>query len=257
MADMDVYIQQFQHGLSNRDPKILGILVAVAVGILTLLLIIVKSRGKNKRQGVLLLGVCDAGKTLIYSQLVNNNFKQTYTSVASNSGEYVISQKNKKIRVIDLPGHERLRQQMLDEHKGQARAVVFVVDSGTLQKDIKEVAEYLYTLLSDKTVSGNSLPVLVLCNKQDLTLAKGAKVVRSQLEKEMNTLRITRAASLQSVGDSGSNNNSFLGKRDKDFSFSDLKPLRVDFAECSALGMDKTSNTPNLDELHKWLSSVA
>ncbi|KAK3752243.1 hypothetical protein RRG08_047099 [Elysia crispata] len=185
MADMDAYIQQLQYGVSNRDPKVLGILVAVAVGILTLILIIIKSRGKNKRQGVLLLGVCDAGKTLIYSQLVNNNFKQTYTSVTSNSGEYVIAQKNKKVRIFDLPGHERLRLQILDEYKGQARAIVFVVDSGTLQKDIKEVAEYLYTLLSDKTVSGNALPVLVLCNKQDLTLAKGAKVVRSQLEKEM------------------------------------------------------------------------
>ncbi|GFS27935.1 signal recognition particle receptor subunit beta-like [Elysia marginata] len=257
MADMDAYLHQLQNGVKTRDPMILGILAAVVVGILTLFLIIIKTRGKNKRQGVLLLGVCDAGKTLIYSQLVNNNFKQTYTSVTSNSGEYVIAPKNKKLRVIDLPGHERLRLQMLDEHKGQARAVVFVVDSGTLQKDIKEVAEYLYTLLSDKTVSSNAPPVLVLCNKQDLTLAKGAKVVRSQLEKEINTLRITRAASLQSVGDSGSNNNSYLGRRDKDFSFSDLKPLRVDFAECSATGTDKANNSPKLEELHEWLCSVA
>lgn len=236
---------------------IVGILVTAVVGIITLFLIIIKSKRRNNRQGVLLLGVCDAGKTLIYSQLVNNNFKQTYTSVASNSGEYVIAQKNKKLRVIDLPGHERLRLQMLDEYKGLARAVVFVVDSGTLQKDIKEVAEYLYTLLSDKTVSSNTPPILVLCNKQDLTLAKGAKVVRSQLEKEMNTLRITRAASLQSVGDSGSTNNAYLGRPDKDFSFSDLKPLKVDFAECSATGKDKSVNSPNLEELHAWLVSVA
>ena len=188
---------------------------------------------------------------------MNNNFKETYTSVTSNSGEYVVAQKNKKLRVVDLPGHERLQLQMMDEHKGQARAVVFVVDSGTLQKDIKEVAEYLYTLLSDKTVSSNAPPVLVLCNKQDLTLAKGAKVVRNQLEKEMNTLKITRAASLQSVGDSGTSNNSYLGRKDKDFSFSNLKPIRVDFAECSATGKDKASNSPNLEELHDWLCSVA
>ena len=31
----------------------------------------------------------------------------------------------KKLRVVDLPGHERLRLQMLDEHKGQARSVHF------------------------------------------------------------------------------------------------------------------------------------
>ena len=32
----------------------------------------------------------------------------------------------KTLRVIDLPGHERLRTQMLDEHKGLARSVLFV-----------------------------------------------------------------------------------------------------------------------------------
>ncbi|GFN91800.1 signal recognition particle receptor subunit beta-like [Plakobranchus ocellatus] len=257
MADINAYVQQLHYGMRNRDPLILGILVAIFVGFITLLLLIIRSRGKNKRQGVLLLGVCDAGKTLIYSQLVNNNYKQTYTSVTPNSGEYVVTQKNKKLRVIDLPGHERLRGQMLDEYKTLARALVFVIDSGTLQKDIKEVAEYLYTVLSDKALSSQAPPILVLCNKQDLTLAKGAKVVRSQLEKEINTLRITRAASLQSVGDTGTSNTSFLGRRDKDFNFSDLKPLRVEFAECSARGKDKISNCPNLEELHQWLSNVA
>ena len=36
MADMDAYVQQIQHGVRDKDPVILGILVAVAVGILTL-----------------------------------------------------------------------------------------------------------------------------------------------------------------------------------------------------------------------------
>lgn len=69
-------------------------------------------------------------------------------------------------------------------------------------------------------------------------------------------MRLTRAAALQGVGDTG-NNNSFLGKRDKDFDFSDLKPLKVDFAECSAIGKDNNENKADLDELYNWLAKVA
>ena len=52
--------------------------------------------------------------------------------------------------------------------------------------DIKtRIFRFLYTVLSDNTVSGRALPVLVACNKQDQTLAKGSKVIQSNLEKEM------------------------------------------------------------------------
>ncbi|CAG5116499.1 unnamed protein product [Candidula unifasciata] len=245
-----------KHGLESGDPTVLGIIIGIVVGILTLVLVIVRSRGKSKRHGVLLLGICDAGKTLIFSQLVHKAFKQTYTSIKINSGDYEVTEKKKKLRIIDLPGHERLRGQLLEEYKSLARGLVFVVDSGALQKEIKEVAEYLYTILSDRTVSSNTPPILILCNKQDLTLSKGAKVIRSQLEKEMNTLRVTRTAALKGVGDTA-NNNTYLGKRDKDFDFSDVKPLRVEFAECSALGRGQSSEGPDLGELYRWLARVA
>jgi signal recognition particle receptor subunit beta len=41
----------------------------------------------------------------------------------------------------------------------------------------------LYTLLADKALS--SLQVLILCNKQDETMAKGKKAIEQLLEKEM------------------------------------------------------------------------
>lgn len=42
---------------------------------------------------------------------------------------------------------------------------------------------FLYTLLADKQLS--SVPVLVLCNKQDETMSKGKSVIEQLLEKEM------------------------------------------------------------------------
>ncbi|KAH9495104.1 hypothetical protein Btru_018166 [Bulinus truncatus] len=184
----------------------------------------------------------------LYSQLTCKKFKMTYTSLKPNVGEFALSEKKKKIRVIDLPGYERQREIYFEEHKSSARGIVFVLDSATLQKEIKEVAGYLYTILSDRVISSNAPPLLILCNKQDLTFSKGANVIRSQLEKEMTTLRITRSAALKGVGDTA-NNNAFLGKRDKDFDFADVKPIKVEFVECSVL-------TPDMQQLYAWLNKV-
>nr|KAG5698995.1 hypothetical protein BaRGS_033508 [Batillaria attramentaria] len=143
---------------------------------------------------------------------------------------------------------------MMDEYKGLARGIIFVVDSGTVQKEIKEVAEYLYTILTDRTISQNAPPVLIACNKQDLTLCKGASVIKNMLEKEMNTLRVTRSAALQGI-DNTANNNTYLGKRNKDFEFADLKPLRVEFAECSARGKSEASDG-DLKAVLEWMTRI-
>ncbi|XP_067658190.1 signal recognition particle receptor subunit beta-like [Haliotis asinina] len=252
---MSEFVSYVKNGVEAGDPTVIGILVAVIVGLFTLVVFAFLSGKKNKRSGVLLLGICDAGKTLLFSRLVYKTFKETYTSTKSNSGSYTVPDSNKSLRVIDLPGHERLRFQTMEEHKGLARAIIFVIDSLTFQKEIKEVAELLYTALSDSTISSLAPPVLILCNKQDMTLAKGAKVIQGQLEKEMNTLRVTRSAALQGT-DNTSNNNTYLGKRNKDFEFLDVKPFKITFAECSCKGKGDNSKA-DLSEVESWLSKVA
>lgn len=89
------------------------------------------------------------------------------------------------MRIIDIPGHERLREKFIDQYKTLARGVVFVVDSVTIQKDVRDAAEFLYNILSDDTLLKSGTSYLVLCNKQDLSLAKGANAVKSILEKEL------------------------------------------------------------------------
>ena len=70
-----------------------------------------------------------------------------------------------------------------------------------------------------------------------------------------NTLRVTRSAALKDISTSG-NNNTYLGKRNKDFSFADLKPIKVEFAECSALGKDENSE-PDMEQIEDWIVKVA
>ncbi|XP_069114361.1 signal recognition particle receptor subunit beta-like isoform X1 [Argopecten irradians] len=240
-------------GVERQDATVLGVLIATVAVFLTIGILLSVSRKGNIRRTILLLGTCDAGKTLLFSRLVKkiSDDVMTVTSMKANSGNYKVQNKNKSLRIVDIPGHERIRMQGLEQHKNTARGVVFVVDSGTLMKEVKEVAEYLYTTLSDSVISKNAPPILIACTKSDLTLKKGKDVIKKNLATEINIMRVTRSAALQQL-EGAANNNTFLGKQNKDFAFEDLKPFKVDFVECSSL-----TGKVDLSEVESWLEKLA
>lgn len=45
------------------------------------------------------------------------------------------------VKVVDIPGHERLRYKYFDKYKNSAKGLVYVIDSANIQKDIRDVAE--------------------------------------------------------------------------------------------------------------------
>uniref|UniRef100_K7GDM0 Signal recognition particle receptor subunit beta n=1 Tax=Pelodiscus sinensis TaxID=13735 RepID=K7GDM0_PELSI len=141
---------------------------------------------KSSRRGVLLIGLCDSGKTLLFVRLLTGNYRNTQTSITDSSAVYKVSNdKGSSVTLIDLPGHESLRLQFLEKFKAAARAIVFVVDSVAFQREVKDVAEFLYQVLTDCTLLRNAPPLLIACNKQDVTMAKSAKLIQQQLEKEL------------------------------------------------------------------------
>ncbi|XP_069677188.1 signal recognition particle receptor subunit beta [Periplaneta americana] len=245
--------KQLAPAINLDDPQVLGIIIAIFVVLITVVVFVLWRRKKAARRGILIMGLSDSGKTLLFSQLLHNKYVQTHTSVKENIDEYIAG--NGSLKVIDIPGHERLRGKFFDEYKAIARGIVYVVDSVTFQKDIRDVAEFLYTLLSDVVVANNCPPVLILCNKQDQTMAKGCSVVKSLLEKEMNMLRMTKSSQLESTNETD-NNNVFLGKREKDFEFAHLHPIRVDFAESTGVSTDEEKSA-ELESLEKWLMQIA
>ena len=108
----------------------------------------------------------------------------------------------------------------------------------------------MYNLLSDSAVQKK--PVLILCNKQDQTMAKGTAVIKTLLEKEMNLLRMTKANQLEATD--ASITNVFLGKQEKDFDFSHLD-TNIEFAECSAYNKDSETST-DIEQLNNWLKKI-
>ena len=118
------------------------------------------------------------------------------------------------------------RYAALDKHKEAALGVLYVVDASTIKHQIRDAAEFLFRILSDPLMHRNRTPVLVACNKQDVGLAKGAAVVRRELQRELNLLRATHSRSLQGTNDTPVTDHVFLGHEGQDFEFQDL-PMKV------------------------------
>uniref|UniRef100_A0A1A9WG12 Signal recognition particle receptor subunit beta n=1 Tax=Glossina brevipalpis TaxID=37001 RepID=A0A1A9WG12_9MUSC len=220
------------------------VFLAAVIGLLFIAIFVILRKRSSARRDFLLTGLSESGKSAIFMRLLHKKYPDTYVSVKENVGEYKSGGLTGKI--IDIPGHYRVRDKCFDQYKRTAKGVIFVVDSVTIQKDIRDVADALYTILSD----GATIPCsfLVLCNKQDLATAKSVKVIKHSLEKEMNLVRGTRGRKLEVLGVNDANKPTHLGKIGKDFEFTHLQQ-NIQFYECSA-------KEGQLNHLTDWLDRM-
>jgi len=212
---------------------------------------------KRGKLAVVVSGVSDSGKTMLFSRLVANGGNIiTYTSMKENVVDGVAFRDGgKKYRLIDLPGADRIRKTNFDHSikQNDLAAIVYVIDSATFQKDCRASAEFLYDILAHPIVvkKRRRLPVLVACNKQDNPLSKGARVIRKGLEKEFSVLNKTRAATLETTDGSGGKPVLITDKggQSDEFNFDQLRQT-VDFVECAAAG------EVQLDAVKDWLKQL-
>lgn len=86
--------------------------------------------------------------------------------------------------IVDMPGHDRIRYRYVD-FLPVTRSIVFVVDSTTLSRQIRPVAEYLYDVLAKSEVQKQRTPILIACNKSDMITALPVEKIKLMLEAEM------------------------------------------------------------------------
>ena len=125
--------------------------------------------------------------------------------------EYETNEK-KKLKLVDIPGNDRIRKSELEKYKvipdfstkhminryqRGVRGIVFVVNSQTISNEIRDVAELMFSILTDYTIHSKQPKILIAANQQDGSLAKAGTAIVQLIEKELHLLRKTQAAQLK------------------------------------------------------------
>jgi signal recognition particle receptor subunit beta len=119
--------------------------------------------GRRKRSSLLLVGSSGAGKTALFSRLTDGSrdgqstLCATTPSMAENVAALRLGKHGRGAgasRVVDLPGHPRLRSR-LDGYAADARGLVFVVDGreGAFLPGVRDVAQCVARLSCLSTLS--------------------------------------------------------------------------------------------------------
>jgi len=152
--------------------------------------------GSKSRRGdaLLLLGQCGAGKTALFYSLRDPDDKVNLVS-SQKVNRDKLSVQGKVIDTIDFPGHLRLRSKCREVIK-EARCIVYLVDLED-KPMMKDVAEHLYELFTHPDVLHLHTPILLAFNKSDAPGARTDKFVVSELEREIEAMRLSRGATLE------------------------------------------------------------
>jgi len=251
-------------------------LVSLGLALFVIAVILLSRRGRRSSKGdsVLLLGSSDAGKTAILSTLVYKQTLHTHTSMQTNSAVVALPLTHKTLRLIDVPGHPRLRDQYR-EHLPEAKAVAFIVDASTISRVGPAVAEHLHQVMHSLT----SLPpsqtppdLLIVAHKCDLLKATNQATpeqlainrVRAVLERELEKRKASHAGGVGVESMGAEDGESEMGGLEcagtGEFRFADWEGGEVAFVGTSvAVGKpapvddEKHAATKGLSSLTSWL----
>lgn len=186
-----------------------ALILAVPVALLILL-----GYSRNQRDTVLIVGISGEKdepspgkttlfKTLQYASASNTAAFSCVPSMEVNEAVFPPPSSSKANRWIDIPGHARICTTSLDTYIPRARCIIFVLDGSTFSSNARKSAVLLHDILIHQTVRTNSLPVLVFCNKSDLSTSSSVPIsidaVKLRLQAELERIRTSKAVELKSV----------------------------------------------------------
>ncbi|KAL7283595.1 hypothetical protein ACG7TL_003030 [Trametes sanguinea] len=255
-------------------------LVAIVLAALLVAVSVLLARRKSAKKGdaVILAGYADAGKTAILTTLAYQQTLPTHASMQTNAALVALPSSRKAIRVIDVPGHPRIRGQF-QEHMSEAKALAFVVDSSTVSRNGAAVAEHLHMIMHALTSlppSRETPSLLIIAHKCDLlkgTATASAEQlainrVRSILERELEKRRVSLTNGVAVEGLGAEEAETEMGglecRGNGEFKFAEWEGGEVGFIGTSvavgkaALGSadEKHPEGDGLSPLREWLESL-
>ncbi|KAJ7097768.1 signal recognition particle receptor beta subunit-domain-containing protein [Mycena belliarum] len=195
------------------------IIASLSLAVVCIAILVFFTRRKSGSTGnlLVLVGPPDGGKTAILSTLMYGQTLPTHTSLQTNSSTVDLPAVKKKLTVVDIPGHPRIRDQV-SEYLRDSKAIAFVVDASTVSRNGPAVAEHLHTILNALTSLPPSQPLpslLILAHKSDLLKSGTASSATSEalavnrvktiLERVLEKRRVSQAGGVgvEGLGEEG------------------------------------------------------
>jgi signal recognition particle receptor subunit beta len=179
-----------------------------------------------------MVGLTSSGKTKLFYSLVTHKSLFSVTSQVRNEWPLLVGKRI--VNLVDVPGHPRVRTEVLSAVK-TADAIVLVLDSESFLKVVSDIGNFLYDLLSVPEVVKKRIPFLIVGSKSDLPNARSVTVIRDELQKEIDAIRENRQQSDYVEIDAGGH--LFLGREGIPFDFGHLRNP-VTFGSCSVNNND-------------------
>lgn len=218
----------------------------VTIGLIALSLvvglIIFLTRG-SKEKNVYLVGLAGSGKTTLFYKIIAKEKVSAITSQVPNS--FVITEGKRSLNFVDLPGHPRIRTEVMNKVK-EATAIIFTIDSETILKLINDITNFLYDILSDPIIIQKKIPILIAITKTDIVGSRDIDFIQQELQKEIEFVRSNRLTS--NYVEDGKSEQLFLGEEGKEFTFNQLiNP--ISFVSCSV-------NHDDISQVNDFLTTI-
>jgi len=238
-----------------------------------------RRRSRSRGNILLLIGPPDAGKTAILSTLAYGQTLPTHTSLQTNSSVCTLPTLKQALRIVDVPGHPRVRDQF-QEYLPDAKAVIFVADASTVSRNGPAVAEHLHHILHALTSlpPSQKLPkLLILAHKSDLLKSGSSSAatsstlavnrVKSILERELEKRRASQSGGVGVEGLGAEGERSDMGGLECNgpgggaFRFTEWEGGDIEFVGTSVkVGSvaddEKGGDLHGLDALWGWLHEI-
>ncbi|KAF9265583.1 hypothetical protein L218DRAFT_860389 [Marasmius fiardii PR-910] len=254
-----------------RQPYFVPASIFVAFLLALIVFSITRRKSASRGNALLLVGAPESGKTSIMSQLVYGVSPATHTSLQSNSALMNLPGKKNPIKIVDIPGHPRIRDQFR-EFLLDAKAIVFVADANLLSRNGPAVAEHLHAIMKAllSLPPSHKLPTLIIAaHKTDLikasaTLDASALAVdrvQKVLQRELEKRRLAQSGGMGvETLDSEDEKSDFIGLECDSpggvFQFENWEGGEIAFMGTSvkSAGSDsEKGSSPGLQALAEWM----
>lgn len=150
---------------------------------------------------MIIVGPSNSGKTCLFNLMTTGEPRTTVTSQEANVAHGFKLSKSSKVRLMEFPGHLKLRSKLLDEIRNSVniKGLVFVIDSTVDPKQLTKTAEFLFQILQLTERRKDGVDILLACNKSEMFTARPALKIRDVLEKEIEKIIIRKQKSLEAV----------------------------------------------------------